>query len=67
MTALTGAERTQRWAERRRAGLRSIRVEITEADVEFLLKRRLLHPAQVENREAIGRALGRLLDALQGR
>lgn len=64
MSALSGAERTRRWAERRRAGQRSVRVETTAANVEMLIRRGLLHPAQVQDRAAVGRAIERLLDRL---
>lgn len=62
MTALTGAERTRRWRERRTVDQRSVRVEITKSDVAALVRRGLLHPARVEDRAAVGRAVEKFLD-----
>lgn len=58
------AERMRRSRRRRRQGLRSVRLAVREAEIKRLLEAGLLNEADRNDGEAIGRAVGRLLDGL---
>jgi hypothetical protein len=58
------AERMRVTRLRRRDGMRVIPFEIRDSEIEGLVKRGLLDPVARNERSAIARALGNLLDAV---
>jgi hypothetical protein len=56
------AERMRRYRERRRRGLACIKVQLRRSEVEALIARGLLEPAERQNRSALAEALHRYLD-----
>ena len=59
-----GAERIRLTRQRRRDGLRAIRFEIRDDEIEGLVTRGLLDPVARNDQNAIARALGGLLDVI---
>jgi hypothetical protein len=65
MTPLSpGAERMRRSRKLRRKGLRIVRFAVRDTEVNALVSHGLLDPTDREDRAAIARALGRLLDQI---
>jgi hypothetical protein len=62
-TVVSGAERMRRYRERRRRGLTCIKVELRRSEVDALITRGLLQPAERQDRGALAAALHRYLDA----
>jgi hypothetical protein len=57
-----GAERMRRHRERRRKGLRCLRIELRETEVDALIRRRLLAVDSRHDNAAVRRALHHFLD-----
>jgi hypothetical protein len=57
-----GAWRMRKSRQRRRDGLRCVQLAIKNAEIQGLISTGLLDPAECEDRRAVARALGRLLD-----
>jgi hypothetical protein len=62
--AVTASERMRLSRLRRRDGMRVIRFEICDAEIKGLVTHGLLDPARRNDREAIARALGNLIDRI---
>lgn len=60
----TSAERTSRYRQRRASGLRSVDLDVRDREVEWLVHHNYLARHRADDADAIGRALGRLLDRL---
>jgi hypothetical protein len=60
----SSAERMRRSRELRRKGLRHIGLDVRETEIAELVRRQLLAENDRHDREAIGTALGRLLDMI---
>ena len=60
------AERQRRWRERLRTGRMVVPIEVGTEQVDALYDASLLHGDDVENREAIAKAIQRLVDMLAG-
>jgi hypothetical protein len=58
----SGAQRMRRYRERRRRGLSCIKVQLRRSEVEALIARGLLEPAERQDRGALSAALHRYLD-----
>lgn len=58
------ADRQRRYRCRRAAGLRSVEFEIRNSEIAWLVRRNYLHPDEMADNDAIGRALGKLLDKM---
>jgi hypothetical protein len=58
----SGAQRMRRYRERRRRGLSCIKVQLRRSEVEALIARGLVQPAEREDRSALAAALHRWLD-----
>ena len=56
------AERMARCRQRRKNGLRCLMIELWEAEVDALIRHRLLGPDDRNNRAAVVQALYRFLD-----
>jgi hypothetical protein len=56
------AERMRRYRQRRRAGLRSVTVDVREAEIDQLIRYRLLASANRDDPIALRKALHGLLD-----
>src|SRR6516164_2043175 len=59
----SAAERMRRYRERRRRGLLCIKVQLRRTEVDALIARGLLEPAERKDRSALAAALHRYLDA----
>jgi hypothetical protein len=60
----TAAERMRLSRLRRRDGMRVVPFEVRDAEIEGLVTHGLLDPARRNDREAIARALGNLIDRI---
>jgi hypothetical protein len=60
----SSAERMRRSRNRRRKGLRFVPVYVRDIEVQALVRLGLLPAGEQHNPVALGRALGRLLDAI---
>ena len=63
VSPLSSAERMRRYRERRRRGLSCINVQLRQSEVDALIGRGLLQPAERQDRNALAAALHRYLDA----
>jgi hypothetical protein len=61
---LSSAERMRASRERRRNGLRMVPFAIRDSEIDALVTHGLLEPGDHDNRRAIARALGILLDRI---
>jgi hypothetical protein len=59
----SGAQRMRRYRERRRRGLSCVKVQLRRTEVDALIARGLLEPAERKDRSALAAALHRYLDA----
>ena len=59
----SAAERMRRYRERRSRGLLCIKVQLRRSDLDALIARGLLDPAEWRDRSALAAALHRYLDA----
>jgi hypothetical protein len=61
---LSGAQRMRASRQRKRQGIRVVLVDLRATEIEGLISHGLLDPAMRNDREAIGGALGKLLDRI---
>ena len=61
---VSGAERMRNSRRRRREGIRVVLVDLRATEIEGLISHGLLDPAMRNDRDAIGGALGKLLDRI---
>ncbi len=61
---MTPTERMRVSRSRRRAGLRSVSLEVRDTEVQTLISWGLLAPSGRDDRAAIGKAIGKLFDVL---
>src|SRR5262249_23496096 len=59
----SAAERMRLYRERRRRGLSCVKVQLRRTEVDALIARGLLEPAERKDRSAVAAALHRYLDA----